>query len=472
VFTLAVNLLLTPVYVLFLSPEDYGAIGLLLLFSALAKIVFRMGLDNGFFRVYYDLKAEEQPRFAWSVWLFAAGSSTLLFAAVWTLRATLARLFLGEAGATRELWIVLAAADIYLGAFSYVPQSLLRIQDRPGVFSAFAMGRHATNTLLKVALLWRGYGVGGVLISDAAATGLFSLALLPVLWRNARAGWTWGPLKEALAFGLPKVPHGFLFQIQELADRRILLSYGALAQVGLYQQGYAVGRGVKFALSAFEPAWQPFVYSQIGRPDAKATLARVVTYAFSTFLGLGLTFAVLGRELLMVLTWTRPVFWAAAPVIPLVVFAYVLHGVFLLTSIGIGIEKRARYYPVVTAATAATNVGLNLVLIPRLGMMGAAWTTVASYAVMAALGFGLSRRLYPIAYEWGRLGRVVAAAGVAYALSLLAPQALLPAVAVKLLALACFPLLAVALGVLRPEERSWIQERLRVSPARGAPPAA
>jgi O-antigen/teichoic acid export membrane protein len=33
---------------------------------------------------------------------------------------------------------------------------------------------------------------------------------------------------------------------------------------------------------------------------------------------------------------------------------------------------------------AATNIIANLVLIPRWGMMAAAWTTLASYAVMLA----------------------------------------------------------------------------------------
>ena len=57
------------------------------------------------------------------------------------------------------------------------------------------------------------------------------------------------------------------------------------------------------------------------------------------------------------MTPKNPAFRAAAPVIPVVALAYLLHGVFLLTSIGIGIEKKARYYPMVTAAAAATNVG-------------------------------------------------------------------------------------------------------------------
>jgi len=428
------------------------------LFGTLAKIAFRMGLDAGFFRVYYDLGEPERRRFAGTVVLFAAATSTLLLAGVVFRRHALARLLLGGSG--QPLWIVLLAADVYLGAFSFVPQSLLRIQERAKLFSGLAIFRHAANTVLKVVLLTQGFGVTGVLAADAAATGLFTLALLPILRGGAAAGWSWAPLREALAFGLPKVPHGFLLQIQNLADRRILAAFAPRAEVGLYHQGYTLGQGVKFALSAFEPAWQPFVYSQIGKPDAQATLGRVVTYAFSGFLALGLAVAILGRELLMALTPRNHDFWAAAPVIPVVVFAYVLHGVFLLTSVGIGIEKKARYYPVVTAAAAATNVGANLLLIPRFGMMGAAWATVFSYAVMAGLGFTFSRRLYPIPYEWSRIIRVVAAAAGCYLLALLAPEPWLPAVAVKLLALAAFPALAVALGALHPAELEWLKRSL------------
>jgi O-antigen/teichoic acid export membrane protein len=449
------------VYTAFLSPTDYGQLALLILFSTLAKVLFRLGLDAGFFRVYYDLDAGERPRFVSSVTLFAAGSSTLLFLGVLLARDALAGALLLPAG--RGGWVVLAAADVYLGAFSFVPQALLRIQDRPGGFAAFAILRHATNAALKVWFLVQGRGVGGVVLADALATGLFAVALSPVLLRAAARGWTPGPLLEALRFGLPKVPHGLMLQLQNLADRRILAAFVPRAEVGLYNQGYALGQGVKFALSAFEPAWQPFVYAQIGRPEAPRAIARVVTYVWAGFLAAGLALAVLGRELLMLLTYKNPAFWAAAPVIPVVVLAYLLHGAFLLTSVGIAIAKQARYYPLVTAITAALNIAANLLLVPRFGMLGAAWATVVSYAAMAGLGFVLSRRLYPIPFEASRLLRLAAAAGLGYLVSLLAPSALVPAVAVKLVALALFPAAVVAFGVLSAEEwergREWLRGR-------------
>ena len=74
-------------------------------------------------------------------------------------------------------------------------------------------------------------------------------------------------------------------------------------------------------------------------------------------------------------------------------------GLYLLTSIGLNITKHTRYYPVSTIAGAGCNVGLNFVLIPRFGILGAAWANAAAYAVQAAVAYRFSQRFYPIAYE-------------------------------------------------------------------------
>jgi peptidoglycan biosynthesis protein MviN/MurJ (putative lipid II flippase) len=110
-----------------------------------------------------------------------------------------------------------------------------------------------------------------------------------------------------------------------------------------------------------------------------------------------------------------------------VVIAFTAVGVFfqgfyLLTSIGLNITKQTRYYPVATISAAVVNVGLNFVLIPRYGIVGAAWANAVAYGVQAVLGFHLSQRYYPIAYEWPRLARVCAAAIAAYLAAVLLPR--------------------------------------------------
>ena len=67
----------------FLAPEDYGALALLFLLSTFLKPVVRLGLDSGFFRIYYDLKEEDRSGFAGTMALFAAGVASSVFALTW-----------------------------------------------------------------------------------------------------------------------------------------------------------------------------------------------------------------------------------------------------------------------------------------------------------------------------------------------------------------------------------------------------
>ncbi len=425
----------------------------------MAKILFRLGLDAGFFRIYYDLESEaDRARLAGTVALFAAAAGTTLFLLIVLFAPVLLDLL--GLGAQARTPLLLAAADVYAGTFAFIPLSLLRIQKRARAFAAVNVARNLGNTALKVALVVTGFGVTGVLWSDFLATAAMSLGLLPVLLRSARPAWSWRHLREVLAFGLPKAPHGLMVQALNLADRLILVRFQPLSVVGIYDKAYALGAGVKFGLSPFETAWQPFVLARMRMPDAPRLLARVITYAAAAFVSLALAVALFGRELLMALTFKNPSFWTGAAVIPVVALAYLLHGFFLLTSIGIGIEKRARYYPMITAAAATTNIGLDLVLIPRTGMMGAAWATVAGYLVMAALGAWLSHRLYPIPIEKGRLVPLVLAAFAVYLASTLVPTALVPSLVLKSLLFALFALSLFAAGVLRPPRGGIVEDTL------------
>lgn len=454
-FASAVSFLLLPLFTVWLSPRDYGTLALLILFSSFAKVLFRLGLDAGFFRVHYDQPgAREGRRLAGSVALFATAAGTALFLLAVALSGPLARALSAD-DPPPPLYLVLAAGDVWLATFCFVPLALLRIEGRAVAFSAFSALRHGVNVALKVWLLMRGHGVLGVLLADVLATGLFAAALAPTLVRGTAATFDWPLVKAALGFGLPKVPHGLMVQAQNLLDRRILEAFVSRAELGVYHVGYTLGTSVKFALSAFEPAWQPFLYEQVRKPGAPQLVARVVTYVFGAFLFCGTALAVLARELVVLMT--DPRYHQAVAIVPVVALAYVLHGAFLLGSVGIGVTKSARYYPLVTAVSAAVNVGANLLLIPRFGPLGAAWATVASYAAMAGLGIFLSQRLWPVPFEWPRLARLLAAAVAVLALSALAPPALPAAFGYKAAVLGlAFPGLLWASGFLRADERALL----------------
>ena len=285
-----INFLLLPLYTSFLTPADYGALALLLLLSTFLKILFRAGLDSGFMRIHYDLKdTESKARFAGTVALFSAGLSTLGFAIFWAFSPAGSLALFGSPGQT--LWVRLVAFDLLASSFAFVPLTLLRIEERAALFSTYSLIRHATNTVLKVILLTLGFGVSGVLVSDAVASVILSVCLFFELKSRARLAFDWPPLREALRFGLPKVPHGLLVQTLNLADRRILGAYASRAEVGIYHMGGSFASAMKFPLSAFEPAWQPFVFDQARREHGAREIGLVASRMCLLFVGVALTLA-------------------------------------------------------------------------------------------------------------------------------------------------------------------------------------
>jgi O-antigen/teichoic acid export membrane protein len=84
---------------------------------------------------------------------------------------------------------------------------------------------------------------------------------------------------------------------------------------------------------------------------------------------------------------------------------------------GIYIEEKTKYFPLVTGAGALINIVVNILLIPQIGIMGAAVATLASYFVMASGLFIVARKFYKIEYEFLKIGTIfllVAAAGFVF----------------------------------------------------------
>ncbi len=396
-------------YLAFLTPENYGALALLLLLSTFLKIVFRLGLDAGFIRIFYDLREDQRSRFAGTVSIFSAGFALSAFALVWIFSAEVSRaLFENTEGV---LWVRLVAADLLASSFVFVPFALLRIEGLASVFSTYSLVRHAANTVLKVILVVMGLGVTGALISDLLGSALLALLLFTELKKRATLAFDWAPLREALRFGLPKVPHGVLVQTLNLADRRILGSFVSLAEVGVYQVGNTFAAAMKFPLSAFEPAWQPFVFENARKEGGAREIALVATRMSILFVTAALGLALVLPDVLRLVS-RNETYHAGASVVPVLVLAYLFQGFFLLSSVGITIAKEARYYPMITAAAAALNIALNLWLIPHYGILASAWATVAGYALMAFMGATISKKLYPIPVQWPRIVAALAA-GVA-----------------------------------------------------------
>jgi len=180
----------------------------------------------------------------------------------------------------------------------------------------------------------------------------------------------------------------------------------SLAAVGIFGIGYRFTLPVIFLVSAFGQAWTPIYFSlrkEFGN-RVKLILPSITTYVVTVFFFITLAVAMLGYEACIILT--PPEYHPAYKVIPFLGLTYFFQGLYFLAVNEIFYEKRTWLIPLVTSSSALTNVILNMILIPQYGALGAAVAACAGGLVSFFIVFVISNRLYPIPYQYGRLGKL------------------------------------------------------------------
>jgi O-antigen/teichoic acid export membrane protein len=466
-----VNFLLLKVYVQYLSPFDYGVLGLLGAVEAAAKLFFRWGLDGSFMRFWYDCDDDEaRQRLASTLFFFLLGINGMLLLVSTGAAPFVSTRMLGAGGFTLALQLVLL--NTFAIGFTFIPFHVLRMRQQSRDFSLLTFSRSLATLVLRIVLVvGAGLGIWGVVLADLFVT--IGLIAVMVQWFAPliRPMFSRRVLRESLGFGLPRLPHAVAQQVMAVGDRFILKMFRPLSDVGVYSMGVSFGLTEKLFLGAFEYAWAPFYYASSREPDGARLFGGITTYVFAVLALLTAGLSAVGGDLLAVIV--GPDYRAAADVVTWTSVGVLFQGVYQLTSIGLNITKRTQYYPVSTIAGAALNVGLNFALIPRWGILGAAWANAAAYAFQAAIAFRLSQRFYPVRYETGRLVRVASAAFVACvtARALPAPGPLAGVMLRGATVVIVMSGLLAATGFFRPDEiRALAALRRKRGPPSAVPP--
>lgn len=416
VATQIASFLLLPLYVRYLSPDDYGVLALLLTTEVVWKILFRWGLDGAFMRFYYECDdPAARRRLASTHALFLSGTNGLLLAVALLLVPAAGPHLFGTD--QYNLLLALVLANTFVTGFHYLPFHVMRIRGESGRFVVYGSVRSVTTLVLRlVFVVGLRLGVVGVVLADVIVTVAVTLALLPRFYGLVAPVFSRTMLASSLAYGLPRIPHGIAHQVIAVFDRYWLGQHVTLHELGLYSLGASLGLGLKLFLSAFETAWAPFYFGVMNEPDARATYRRVTTYGVAVLVLLAAGLSAVARDLVELITPSP--FHPAARVVPWIALGVCLQGVYLLTSIGLNITRHTEWYPAATGLAAACSVAGNVLLVPRFGMVGAAVSNTLAYAVLAFSAARFSQRFYPMRYETRRLALLVVAGVAAWGVAI------------------------------------------------------
>jgi O-antigen/teichoic acid export membrane protein len=217
--------------------------------------------------------------------------------------------------------------------------------------------------------------------------------------------------RKMLSFGLPLVAGQLLATLFVMVDRFFLEGYGKLRDVGVYSISNSIVSVVAVLVTLpFNQVWTVMRFSVMDEEGAEAYYSRVLTYVVLVSMYLTLCVSAVAGDALMLKAQRS--YWAAGSIIPLLGFAAVLDCASGVLNVGITLKKRTIFSPLVTGGALVANLGMNFMLIPRFGIMGATVSTLLSYLIFCGLRFWASNLFIKINYEWRRVLTAASAGAV------------------------------------------------------------
>ena len=195
--------------------------------------------------------------------------------------------------------------------------------------------------------------------------------------------------KYAFALSLPLLVHELSTLLLNSSDKIIIHQLCGENDAALYAIAYTIAMIITMLMSSVNQAWVPWFFDKLEAGDTDSIKKVVPAYTLVFTFGC-IALMLIGPE--MVLIFGGREYLPAINVIPPICFSVALQFVYTLY---VNVEfylKKTKFISLATLGATAINIALNYLLIPRLGYIAAAYTTVIGYTFMVIFHYLVCRR--------------------------------------------------------------------------------
>ena len=426
ILAMVAGLISFPILTRVFSVADYGNMNLIAVTLTTAVALSKLGLQQSILRFNSEIKAEKS-RFSLAQ-LYSTSMLTMLLSSF----GILLLLLLG----TQFIMPLLHAPSKVSGLLA-LASLLVVIRSVESALVNFLRGDEQTATLMNYQVAKKYFGLavmlGAVLLISATLQAFYAAMLVgeattlgvlaAVMFRgNKRPRPSSQVFSKTLCFELLRfgVPMMFGYELSGIAlsvgDRYVINGVIGEEPLGLYSAAYNLCEYVQAAvIASVSQAVTPLVLNMWDRKGPEATRAFIArSLRLYTVVGAAVAggVAAVGPELLPALASEK--YASAALVLPWVIGGMVVDGSCTMVGAGLFIHRKTRTIMAIVLSCAVLNVVLNLVLVPRWGILGSAVATFVSY-FGTAVGMSLTTRtLCRVALPWTTMLRAGLAALVMY----------------------------------------------------------
>lgn len=433
----AINFLLVPVYTSLLIPAEYGIVTELYAYAAFFNILYLFGMETTYFRFANKKDANEPHIFNHVNTQILIGGfiiSALVLLVTPQIATHLSTGNINKTASDFSAYIYYVILILFTDAAFSIAFARLRLRNKAFWFASVKLMNIGITVLLNVLLLW---GMPLLLLSDFISiaqkefilswydpadlvsyifisnliANVLQFPFLLKIFKGFRFTWDAELLKPMLVYAFPLMAMGLAGMVNEMLDRLILRELlpddfypgsSKLHALGVYGACYKLSMFMTLAIQAFRYAAEPFFFSRASDKNSPQLFADIMKWfvlvCLLIFLGVSLNIEIvkyfLGNE----------AFWQGLAIVPILLLANLFLGVYYNLSIWFKLIDKTYWGIYISLIGAFITIIGNIILIPIMGYMGAAWVTLICYASIALISYVLGQKNYPIPYPVVKIG--------------------------------------------------------------------
>lgn len=390
----SVPFLLLPILTRYLGVEEYGVVAMFTTLLPLLGAFVGLSVHGAVSRRWFDKNEVDIAQYVAGCMSVLLVSSALVGAVLFVLAG-----WISEKISVPVFWLYGA---LLVSIFSFLIQIRLvlwQVSERPVLYAVFQVGSALANAGVSIVLVVAfSKGADGRLWGYSLAFFLFGL--LSVIWLFCdgllKLKTQWSYVYDALAFGVPLVPHvigGFLLL---MAGRVIVNDRLGLESAAIYMVAAQIALGLEVVNTAANKAFVPWVYSRL-KAGVPAERRRIVRFTYFYFV---LLFLVAGVVYLLseyiVLLLAGAQYAKAAEILPWMLMAQVFNGMYYLVTNYLFYERKTHITATITILCGSISVLLTWWLVSIVGLKGAAIGAAVAMLFQFVLTWVAAAKIHPM----------------------------------------------------------------------------
>jgi O-antigen/teichoic acid export membrane protein len=290
-------------------------------------------------------------------------------------------------------YMVLALIAMYGASFNLIPLRFFRITYQSSQFLIWTSTFVIIDNVCSITLIWYFHlGVAGKILGNCIAVWIMAVIYSVIMVKKNGFILDWNRIRNGFKFSLPLLPGAYAIVAQTMVDRLILERYEPIDKLGIYSIAFLLATSVNIIINSFFFVIEPKIYQLHREVDFLSQFIQLKKYLFFLVGIIVGCFILFSRQIVFILLGSK--YRESSLLIPIICFSsFIALGTNLYQQL-ILLKNRTSTMSSISIISALSGIGLNLLLIPRIGNYGAAITISCSALIGYVICSAISRSAY------------------------------------------------------------------------------